>query len=64
MYGVLTVGTTVIDVILGIQYDKITVILNETNETNVEKEDSLIRLWQNNTKNGNNATPNSLITKW
>ena len=64
MYGVLTVGTTVIDIIVGIQYDKITVILNETNETNVEKEDSLIRLWQNNTKNGNNATPNSLITKW
>ena len=64
MYGVLTVGTTVTDVIVGIHYDKITVILNETNETNVEKEDSLIRLWQNNTKNGNNATPNSLITKW
>ena len=64
MYGVLTVGTTVTDIIVGIQYDKITVILNETNETNVEKEDSLIRLWQNNTKNGNNATPNSLITKW
>ena len=64
MYGVLTVGTTITDVIVGIQYGKITVILNETNETNVEKEDSLIRLWQNNTKNGNNATPNSLITKW
>ena len=64
MYGVLTVGTTITDVIVGIQYGKITVTLNETNETNVEKEDSLIRLWQNNTKNGNNATPNSLITKW
>ena len=64
MFDVSTVGTTITDVIVGIQYGNITVILNETNETNVEKEDSLIRLWQNNTKNGNNATPNSLITKW
>ena len=43
MYGVPTVGTTVI---ARIQYGRITIILNEINETNAEKEDSLIRLWQ------------------
>ena len=64
MYGVPIAGTIVTDVIARIQCGRITVILNKTNETNAKKEDSLIRLWQNNTKNGNNATPNSLITKW
>ena len=43
MYGVPTVGTTVI---ARIQYGRITIILNEINETNAEKEDSLIRLYQ------------------
>ena len=46
MYGVPTVGTTVTDVIARIQYGRITIILNEINETNAEKEDSLIRLYQ------------------
>ena len=46
MYGVPTVGTTVTDVIARIQYGRITIILNKINETNAEKEDSLIRLWQ------------------
>ena len=61
MYGVPTVGTTVI---ARIQYGRITIILNEINETNAEKEDSLIRLWQNNTTNGNNTTVDSLIIEW
>ena len=64
MYGVPIAGTIVTDVIARIQCGRITVILNETNETNVEKEDSLIRLWQNNTTNGNNATADSLIIEW
>jgi len=33
-----TAGTTVIDIITGIQCCKIIVILNEINETNAEKE--------------------------
>ena len=64
MYDVPIAGTTVTNVIARIQCGRITVILNETNETNVEKEDSLIRLWQNNTTNGNNATADSLIIEW
>ena len=33
-----TAGTTITDIITGIQYNKITVILNEINENNAEKE--------------------------
>ena len=62
MYGVSIVGTTVTDIITGIQYGRITIILNETDDTNVEIEGSLTRLWQNNITNGNNVTTNSLIT--
>ena len=58
-----TAGTTITNVIAGIQYGRIIVILNEKNETNAKKEDSLIRLWQNNTTKGNNATVDNLITK-
>ena len=62
MYGVSIAGTTVTDIITGIQYDRITIILNETDDTNAEIKGSLTRLWQNNTTNGNNVTTNSLIT--
>ena len=62
MYGVSIAGTTVTDIIIGIQYGRITIILNETDDTNAEIEGSLTRLWQNNTTNGNNVTTNSLIT--
>ena len=62
MYGVSIAGTTVTDIITGIQYDRITIILNETDDTNAEIEGSLTRLWQNNTTNGNNVTTNSLTT--
>ena len=62
MYGVSIAGTTVTDIITGIQYGRITIILNETDDTNVEIEGSLTRLWQNNITNGNNVTTNSLIT--
>ena len=58
-----TAGTTITNVIAGIQYGRIIVILNEKNETNAKKGDSLIRLWQNNTTKGNNATVDNLITK-
>ena len=40
MYDMATVGITVTDVIAGIQYRRITVILNEINETNTKKESS------------------------
>ena len=40
MYDMATVGITVTDVIAGIQYGRITVILNEINETNTKKESS------------------------
>ena len=33
-----TAGTTITDIITGTQYNKITVILNEINENNAEKE--------------------------
>ena len=62
MYGVSIAGTTVTDIITGIQYGRITIILNEIDDTNAEIEGSLISLWQNNTTNGNNVTTNSLIT--
>ena len=62
MYGVSIAGTTVTDIIIGIQYGRITIILNETDDTNAEIEGSLTSLWQNNTTNGNNITTNSLIT--
>ena len=62
MYGVSIAGTTVTDIIIGIQYVRITIILNEIDDTNAEIEGSLTRLWQNNTTNGNNVTTNSLIT--
>ena len=62
MYGVSIAGTTVTDIITGIQYGRITIILNEIDDTNAEIEGSLTRLWQNNTTNGNNVTTNSLIT--
>ena len=58
-----TAGTTITDIITGIQYGRITIILNETDDTNAEIEGSLTRLWQNNTTNGNNATVDSLITE-
>ena len=62
MYGVSIAGTTVTDIITGIQYGRITIILNEIDDTNTEIEGSLTSLWQNNTTNGNNVTTNSLIT--
>ena len=62
MYGVSIARTTVTDIITGIQYGRITIILNEIDDTNAEIEGSLISLWQNNTTNGNNVTTNSLIT--
>ena len=62
MYGVSIAGTTVTEIIIGIQYGRITIILNEIDDTNAEIEGSLTRLWQNNTTNGNNVTTNSLIT--
>jgi len=40
VYDVATAGTTVTDVIAEIQYGRITVTLNEINETNTEKEGS------------------------
>ena len=62
MYGVSIAGTTVTDIITRIQYGRITIILNEIDDTNAEIEGSLTRLWQNNTTNENNVTTNSLIT--
>ena len=62
MYDAATTRTNVTNVIAGIQYGRITIILNETDDTNAEIEGSLTRLWQNNTTNGNNVTTNSLIT--
>ena len=62
MYGVSIAGTTVTEIIIGIQYGRITIILNEIDDTNAEIEGSLTSLWQNNTTNGNNVTTNSLIT--
>ena len=40
VYGVPTTETAVTDVIVGIQYDRITKILNRMNETNTEEEGS------------------------
>ena len=40
MYDVATTGTAITDVIAEIQYNGITVTLNEINETNTEKEGS------------------------
>ena len=62
MYDVPTAGTNIIDVIAGIQYSRISIIL--TDDTNTEiKESSSIRLWQNNTTNRDNATTDSSIVE-
>ena len=60
MYNVPTTGTTVIDVIVGIQYGKITIILIDDTNTKINGSSS-IRLWQNNTTNTDNATTKSSI---
>jgi len=40
VYVMVMAGITITDVITGIQYGRITKILNEMNETNIEKEGS------------------------
>ena len=60
MYNVPTTRTTVTDVIVGIQYGKITIILIDDTNTKI-KGSSSIRLWQNNTTNTDNATTKSSI---
>ena len=60
MYNVPTTRTTITDVIVGIQYGKITIILIDDTNTKI-KGSSSIRLWQNNTTNIDNATTKSSI---
>ena len=60
VYNVPTTRTTITDVIVGIQYGKITIILIDDTNTKI-KGSSSIRLWQNNTTNTDNATTKSSI---
>ena len=60
MYNVPTTRTTITDVIVGIQYGKITIILIDDTNTKI-KGSSSIRLWQNNTTITDNATTKSSI---
>ena len=60
MYNVPTTRTTITDVIVGIQYGKITIILIDDTNTKINGSSS-IRLWQNNTTNTDNATTKSSI---
>ena len=62
MYNVPTTRTTVTDVIVGIQYGKITIILIDDTNTKIKGSGS-IRLWQNNTTNTDNATTKSSIAE-
>ena len=62
MYNVPTTRTTVTDVIVGIQYGTITIILIDDTNTKI-KGSSSIRLWQNNTTNTDNATTKSSIAE-
>ena len=62
MYNVPTTRTTITDVIVGIQYGKITIILIDDTNTKINGSSS-IRLWQNNTTNRDNTITKSSIAE-